>query len=81
MVQVCRLGGEKGKVTKRFFLRGLVKMANYLEIKRLMKEYNLTEDQIQAFFADPDSFTWFSRRYNSLNIQVQVVPPSMNRTL
>lgn len=57
MVQVCRVGGGKGKVTKRFFLRGLAKVANYLEIKRLMEKYNLTEDQLRAFFADPDSFT------------------------
>lgn len=57
MIQVCKFGGGKGKVSKRFFLQGLAKIANYLEIKRFMKENNLNEEQLQQLFADDDSFT------------------------
>lgn len=57
MVQVCRFGGGKGKVSKRFFLQGLAKIANYLEIKQFMDEHDLTEEQLIQLFADQERFT------------------------
>jgi len=54
MKQICLLGGGKGKVSKVFFLQGLQKLANYMEIKQFMQENNLTEDQLQALFNQSD---------------------------
>lgn len=56
MNQICQLGGGKGKVSRVFFLRGLAKIANYLEIKKLMQEHNLSEDQLKSFFSQDDTF-------------------------
>lgn len=57
MVQICRFGSGKGKVSKRFFLQGLAKIANYIEIRRFMQENDLNEEQLIQLFAQKDSFT------------------------
>ena len=57
MIQVCQFGGGKGKVSKRFFLQGLAKIAHYTEIRRFMQEHDLTEERLMQLFADQDSFT------------------------
>ena len=50
MRQICKLGNGKGKVTKVFFLRGLKKLAHYLEMKQFMEDNNLTEEQLIELF-------------------------------
>ena len=50
MKQICKLGNGKGKVTKVFFLRGLKKVAHYLEMKQFMEDNNLTEEQLIELF-------------------------------
>lgn len=57
MVEVCRLGGGKGKVTKRYFLRGIGKIANYLEIKLFMEENNLTDEDLREILGSQGGFT------------------------
>jgi hypothetical protein len=57
MIQVCQFGGGKGKVSKRFFLQGLAKIAHYTEIRRFMQEHDFTEERLMQLFADQDSFT------------------------
>ena len=50
MRQICKLGNGKGKITKVFFLRGLKKVAHYLEMKQFMEDNNLTEEQLIELF-------------------------------
>ena len=52
MVQLCQFGGGKGKVTKVYFLRGLAKIANYLQISAFMRKNNLTEEQMIQLFQE-----------------------------
>ena len=48
MRQICKLG--KGKVTKVFFLRGIKKIAHYLEIKQWMEDNYLSEEKLIELF-------------------------------
>ena len=50
MRQICKLGNGKGKITKVFFLRGLKKVAHYLEMKQFMEDNNLTEEKLIELF-------------------------------
>jgi hypothetical protein len=52
MKQICLLGGGKGKVTKIFFLRGLVKIAHFKEIKAFLDEYDISIEQLEDLIND-----------------------------
>lgn len=57
MRQVCRVGGGKGKCTKVFFLRGLAKIANHLQVRRFMEENDLSEHELRTIFEQGETFT------------------------
>lgn len=44
---ISRLGGGKGKVTKIYFLRGMAKIFNKVEVDEYIKENNISEDEIR----------------------------------
>lgn len=43
---ISRLGGGKGKVTRIYFLRGMIKIFNKVEVDEYIKENNISEDEI-----------------------------------
>jgi hypothetical protein len=52
MKQICLLGGGKGKVSKIFFLRGLVKIAHFKEIQAFLNENDLSIEQLEDLIND-----------------------------
>jgi hypothetical protein len=46
---ICKIGGGKGKVTKYFFLNGLAKIANFVEVQDFIKENGISEQEIRDF--------------------------------
>lgn len=49
IIQICKLGNGKGKVTKVFFLRGLQKLAHYQEMNDFFEKNNFSQQQIEDF--------------------------------
>jgi hypothetical protein len=52
MKQICLLGGGKGKVSKIFFLKGLVKIAHFNGIQAFLDQYDLSIEQLEDFIND-----------------------------
>ncbi len=46
VILICQLAQSKGKITKHFYLKGLKILANVLLFQVLIKEQNLTQQQV-----------------------------------
>ena len=47
---LCNLACSKGKITPFFLLKGLSKIAHFYEIKQLIQEQNISEEELEEFY-------------------------------
>lgn len=47
---ICTIGGGKGKYTKYFYLKGILKIANFIEVQDFMIQNNISLDELRDIF-------------------------------